>query len=71
MLTATKEWHCCCGCEETIKPGERFHIVGGCFYKKGHEQKENQREYFIVELPEKKIESEIKKAENAEQLSFL
>ena len=70
MLTASREWHCNCGCDETIKPGERFRIVGGCFYKDGHEQKESGRVYYIVELPVKQLEEEIKKDEQAEQLKL-
>jgi hypothetical protein len=40
ILTATKEWTCECGCEESIQPGEQFEIVVGTFYKKGHREKQ-------------------------------
>ena len=67
MLTASREWHCHCGCNETIKPGERFKIVGGCFFKVGHEQKESGRNYYIVEIPEKQLKEKILNDEQAEQ----
>jgi hypothetical protein len=38
MLTATKTWHCTC-CDEEIKPGDKFYIVNGNIFKKGHPKK--------------------------------
>ena len=37
MLTATKQWHCNCGCNGTIEPGDQFTIRAGTFFKEGHE----------------------------------
>jgi hypothetical protein len=36
-MKATRQWHCECGCEGMIEPGEEFLIRGGVFYRSGHE----------------------------------
>lgn len=54
MLTATKIWHCHCGCEEEIKPGTRFTITEGTFLKEGHTMtaKDFLREHvFVCTIP--------------------
>jgi hypothetical protein len=36
MLTATKTWHCHCGCDGHINPGDQFAIIGGEILLPGH-----------------------------------
>ena len=36
LYTASKEYHCCGGCDEIIKVKESFHIIEGDFFKKNH-----------------------------------
>ena len=43
LYKASRNYTCCCGCDEMIKIGDQFHIITGEFYKKGHIPKTNEK----------------------------
>jgi hypothetical protein len=82
----TRVYHCCCGCDGKIKPGEKLIIKKGSFFIPGHEKNGDQafrnnlyavnsitipKGFEIRYMDHQVIGREIKKHENAEQLTLL
>lgn len=50
-MRATKIWHCMCGCNTEIRPGENFVIESGIILKDGHGQsREPEHEFEETQL---------------------
>lgn len=67
MLTASRKWHCHCGCGGTIEPGEKFNIKAGDFLKEGHDRTPGLE---IIKLPEDVINKRSAADARAEQLNL-